>query len=172
MDDKRRQGIIDALHGYEKRQLKKSQGPQRKNKKPEKQVEADILKWAKERGLFLHVVEAKAVWSEKRQSYTSSSVAAGFLDIVGNYKHLALYIELKAPGRKSSLRDNQRRFINNKISQGAFACVVDSVDDLQNLFESWLVTKDLTKRQELLYAHLPKRRAKKDDNGGLFDDFN
>lgn len=172
MDEKRRQGIIDAIKGYEykQRQINNPKKTGRKNAKPEKDVEKQILAWAKKRGLSLHVIEAKATYNPDKGRYISQSVSAGFLDIVGNYKHLALYIELKAPGKKSTLRDKQERFICSKIDQGAFACVTDSDKDLAQIFEAWLKTKDPQRRKALLYEALPKRKTKRnEEQGGLFE---
>lgn len=169
MDDYRRQSIMDAIKGYEDKQRKKNAPPKKtkKNAKPEKEVEKEILLWAKDFKMSLHIIEAKATYNPDLGGYRSRAVAPGFLDAVGNYGPYACFIELKAKGRRASLRDNQRDFIHKKIEEGAFACVTDGVIHLSSLFVTWLKA-DTNSRKRLLLNDLPQKKERKDDLEELF----
>jgi len=170
MDDTRREGIINAIKGYEDKQKQIDKGPTRKNAKPEKEVEKEILAWAKDFKMSLHIIEAKATYNPNLGAYRSKAVASGFLDAVGNYGPYACFVEFKAKGKRHTLRENQRDFISKKIFEGAFACVTDSVVHLSSLFVSWLNADENT-RIQLLLNDLPKKKQTKDiDDGDLFDD--
>lgn len=114
-----------------------------KYKKPEKQVEADCLEWASKNDAFLHIVEAKAVFSQAAGRYVSGQVESGFPDLVGNNNHgQVLWIELKAKDRRSTLSPKQYEFLKAKIEQGCFAVVVDSSARLHEFYYSWKSSKN------------------------------
>lgn len=163
----------DALKKYFERQEKKLKGKysSRKNNRPEKDVEKEILTWAKRVGMDLHVIESKATYSA-HGGYYGSAVAPGFPDLVGNYNNLVCYIELKAKGRRSTVRPKQFLFLEEKIKQSAFACVTDSVKHLEKLFSQWLNTPETTHKIDILLNDINKIKPKilKDDDGGLFDE--
>ena len=103
------------------------------------------------------MVEAKAVFSVATKRYTGKTTSFGLSDIVGNSSTgLAIYIELKAPGRRvgSAIRPKQREFIIRKIKTGCFAIVTDSA---QYANEVWLKFQplDYEQRVELLLSELP-----------------
>lgn len=109
----------------------------KRNLKPEKQVEKEVLAWCKLNGFDMSVVESKAAFSPaagkflKRSRMTSESMP----DLVGNYGSIAAFIELKAPGRRKNLSLEQWMFLKRKIEDGCFACVTDSVLHLSDLIK-------------------------------------
>ncbi len=106
---------------------------------PEKMVEIEVLSKAKELGFDLDVIDSKATYSQSLQRYRKGKHAPeGFPDLVGNDdKGRAVFIELKAKGRLSTLRPSQRAFLERKIQQGCFACVIDSSEGLFRMYLGW-----------------------------------
>lgn len=109
----------------------------KRNLKPEKQVEKDVLAWCSLNGFDMSVVDSKAAYSPragmylKRNRMTSESMP----DLIGNYGSIASFIELKAPGRRKNLSLEQWLFLKRKIEAGCFACVTDSVVHLSELLK-------------------------------------
>jgi len=132
--------------------------------KPEKLVETDVMCWLKSNGFSCHVVESKAVYSKAAGRYLRGMAARGFLDIVGNDKlGAACFIELKAKGKRSTLRPAQHEFIIDKICTNAFAVVVDSAELLSSYYEKWnhLRFKDSAMAQEYLQSIIPHSKKKR-----------
>ncbi len=159
-----------AIENYYKRQ-EIDITPTRKNKKPEKQVEQDVLIWAKSKGMSLDIIEAKAKFNTATGMYTGRAASAGLSDLIGNTQHgLAVFIELKAPGRRvgSALHARQRAFLTEKIMTNCFAVVVDSVEFLEQI---WLQFCTLPSEQKLkfLLDQLPKQKLRESDDL-LFED--
>jgi hypothetical protein len=156
-----KKNVENAISNFLKKQEPKQNSSQ-KNQKPEKEVEALVQSRLKELGFFSFVVESKAVFSPEAGRFLGSRVKAGTADILAvSPSGLFCALELKAPGRASTLRDNQRQFLLNAIDKNAFACVVDSVERFDYL---WKTFNDLPLRfrKELLINALPKKRAPKD----------
>lgn len=152
----------DALLKHHQKLLKQSEPRKRRNKRPEKEVESACLKWMREHGWSVDVIEA----SGGRNMYGAVTVKSGFSDACGNTQHgLAVFVEFKAPGRLATLRDHQRVFLTKKINTNCFAVVVDSASRLSTLFDEWLRhrrNKDLKAAQDFLLNALPKERKSKD----------
>lgn len=128
-------------------------------KKPEKEVERQVRQWLSSQNIFAFVVESKAVFSKSAGRYLYGQCDAGFPDIVCvDPQGLFLAIELKAPGRRSSLRPSQRLFLNRVISNNGFACVVDSVSRIESLYYSWK-NAPLNEKKNILINDIPKERA-------------
>ena len=126
-----------------------------KNKTPEKNTQKDVLEWARENNVFLHVIEA-STWNGRTGSYGDSKAEPGFSDLVGNtLQGLTCYIELKAQGRRSTLSDKQRVFLIKKIEQDCFAVVVDSRKYLQNIWKRYWTLKTSKEKQAYLIECLP-----------------
>jgi hypothetical protein len=73
-----------------------------------------------------------------------------------------VYVEFKAPNRRSTLRPKQREFLLSKIRCYGFAVVVDSVNRLRNFFHQWekeisMGGKDAGR--EFLVLALPQKKA-------------
>lgn len=176
-------GTKKALDRYFGREAKKAaremSGASRKNKSPEKTVVKNILKTLRSAGFCLDVVEASNYDRIKQAVVHDIKVAAGYSDISGNDKlGFAVYIEAKAPGKRSSLRELQRMFLERKIKSGAFACVSDSDVHVVELYSKWIRLKlaaselsvlkpmnmktyDRKNPADLLLEDLPKVRRKR-----------
>jgi hypothetical protein len=84
---------------------------------------------------------------------------------------MAVFIELKAKGRRSALRENQREFLIEKINTGCFAVVVDSLELLENQWERFCLLKKRRQYQmakDFLFTALPKKKDSLDDSEPLF----
>jgi hypothetical protein len=147
--------VKNAIYKYIEKQTPKV-SVKRKNEKPEKAVEREVLKWCRDRHWDINVVESKSTWSESAGRYISQSVSAGFSDLAGNTDlGLSVFIELKAPRRLSTLRPQQREFLLRKIGTGCFAVCVDSSLRLEDLWNGFCKAYD---KKEYLVSVLPKVR--------------
>ena len=155
----------DALNKYLTRQLPKERKPKRSNARPEFEVKKLVMRWLEQSGFSCDAVESKAVYSHAAGSYVRGQAVAGFSDIVGvcNFGGAACYIELKAPGKRSSLKEHQRDFLVHKLHLYAFAVCIDSVDDLADIYSRWIRFYRLGQLQEArstLMRHLPKAKVR------------
>jgi hypothetical protein len=127
-----------------------------KNQKPEKEVQKKIIPLLKTLGIFANVVESKAVFSASSGRYISGQASAGFPDIVGiNPAGFFVAVELKAPGKRSSLKSHQREFLLQVIALNGFACCTDSPENFLQTYNSWLNSPS-EMRKDLLISSLPK----------------
>lgn len=167
MDHKK--SVAAALKKYHAKQLGQQSTPARKKyKSPEKEVQKDVMAWARENIVFLHIVEASS-WDPVVQRRTLSRAERGFSDLVGNTESgHAVYIELKAKDRRSKLSEIQRIFLTRKINQGCFAVVVDSRERLEEYWSHYWSLESLADRARYLIDSLPKQRAKSRDDDHLF----
>lgn len=142
----------------------------RKNDKPEKQVQTDCLNWMRKNGWSVNIFEAKSTYDPSRGRYISQSMKAGTLDCGGSVPlGIACVIEFKAPGKLSSLRDNQRKTLIEKINSNNFAVVVDSVGRLEKLYIEWVARREISLEAARAYlmSMLPAEKSGLDD-GELF----
>lgn len=164
----RKKSVEDAITRYYERQnlVPTTSVPTRKNEKPEKEVEKKVLDWCRSfAGWSMDVVEAKAVFSEGAQMYLHSQAKSGFSDLVGcTGMGLFVAIELKAPGRLSTLREKQREYLIDKINKGCFAVVVDSVELLITLWKTFVSLPSVEERKKFLLESLPKPPKSKSNN--------
>lgn len=151
-------GVRKAMEKYHQKQMPSTK-PKRKNERPEKEVEKAVLRHLRANGYFVEVVESKAVFSQSAGRFLQGQARAGFVDVVGcNPQGQFVALELKAQGRLSSLRPEQREFLVNAISRGGFGCAVDSVERLEMVLQSYKSNP----RPETLMDLLPKKRVDKD----------
>jgi hypothetical protein len=126
-----KQRIMSAMTKHHERQLK----VKRKNNAPEKAVEFYVMTWCLEQGWSLDVVEARGA---DQNPFGTITVRRGFSDLCGcDDDGHAVYVELKAPGKLSTLREHQRDFLIEKIKHNAFAVCVDSPELLEEYYTSW-----------------------------------
>lgn len=148
-----------ALARYATREAKKL-GVRRINNSPEKDMVKDgIMPWLKSNGFSCHVIEAKAVYSQSIGRYMHSQAVPGMSDIVGNDADgIASYIEAKAPGRRSVIKDkrheHQKAFLIDKINTNCFAVCVDSPKLLSIYYSTFKKFKDLSDRRSYLLSLL------------------
>jgi hypothetical protein len=158
--------IKKAVEAFTEKHRPKA-GPSRHNASPEKDLEKIILEWMRKNGFHVNVVESKATFSHTQQRFISNSVKSGFADIVGNHNSgIAVFVELKAPGRRSTLRENQREFLLSKIETGCFAVCVDSVEMLCAQWDEFLTHKRRNQHLlavDFLKVALPAKKAIKDN---------
>ena len=122
---------------------------------PEKKVEQQIMSWCFVKKWSIDVFDSKATFSVASGSYKrSKSMRVGTPDILGcDDKGHAVFIELKAPKKEDVCRIEQREFLLRKIKAGAFACVVSSSTQLNELYSEWSKNKS----KEYLENMLPKK---------------
>lgn len=146
-------------HAGIKRQRQKNE----KRQSPEKEVEKEVIEWCRKRGFDVSVVESKAVFSRSAQRYLRGQTEAGFSDIAGcDDCGRAVFIELKARGKKNTIRPAQVEFLLRKIRLGAFGVCVDSVDCLNDFYINWSILKKESeeKAKNYLLSVLPKSNQK------------
>jgi hypothetical protein len=170
MSNSRKESTKKALEGYFERQARK-EAPKRKNSQPEREVEKAILKWAEDKGWLLVKVEAKAVYSAQAGRYLHSQTSVGLPDLIGSTNiGRAVFLEVKAPGRRSTLRDGQRRFLTELIARNGFALVCDSVDQLEKAYSQWNEECSQSRGKKFLLSQLPQPKKVKDESSPLFSD--
>lgn len=167
MDYKKRVKL--AVDNWSIKQLKKD-SPSLLTKKKNKTPEADFLKKLKKHIEETHcwnldVIDSKGQFSEDAQRYVYGKTRSGYSDMSGNMLNgLAVYIEVKAPGKRSTVREDQRIFLIEKINTNAFAIVTDSIEHFESMLEKF---KRAENRKATLLKDLPGGRAQVDD-GPLF----
>ena len=131
-----RDRVRGALEKHHAKQIKTRRT--KPNGKPEKNVEKLCMDWLRANGFSMNVVESKAVFNAQAGRYIRGQADQGFSDAVGCHQSgLAAFVEFKAPGRLSTLRPAQKAFLREKIDFGAFACVVDSVERLEEIWATY-----------------------------------
>lgn len=177
-DNNKKDRVRRALENYASRdwrEIQKQSGliQKRKNSKPEKEVEKEVLPWLRQLGAQVEVYESKATYNPAAGRYISQSMKAGTCDIMGTLPDgTAIAIELKAKGKLSTFNkaknERQRTFIKNRINSNAFACVVDSLERLIYIYTEWSKLKNSGKdAKEFLLNMLPAQVVGSDDD--LFD---
>lgn len=148
-----------ALYRYIEKSTPKKSRTKKRNAKPEKQVEKQVLTYLNKNGFSVHVIESKAVFNKAAGRYLKGQTDPGMTDIIGcTPKGIAVFVELKAAGKRSTLAEHQRDFLINKINMGCFACVVDGVDSVKS---HW----DWFSKGNNLIEMLPKAKRQKSNLG-------
>lgn len=153
----------------------------RKNKSPEKDFEKKVCDWLKQNNFSYFVAEAKSTYSPKAQRYIAQSITPGASDImaVDSLGH-ACFIELKAPGKRSTIRPNQHDFLSDKINFNAFAVCTDSIEHLSGKYFEWIqikINQSFEEARQFLLNDLPNQKGisslesnEGSDDSPLFDD--
>jgi hypothetical protein len=156
----------DALKKYCAKHWKRQSRAHRRNNHPEADLKTEVLGWLKSNGFSCHSIESKAVYSARAGRYVRGQTAPGVADIFGCAPNgIGVFIELKAPGRLSTLKHHQRDFLVAKICFGAFGACIDSVAGLAGTWTEFLniSATDIKRAQEFLIDSLPA--AKPDEEG-------
>lgn len=128
--------------------------------KPEKLVELEVLNWLNLNGFSCDVIESKAVFSQKAGRYLRGQTVKGMSDLVGcDSIGRGVFIELKAKGKRTNVSLEQIAFLSKKITNHAFAVVVDSADCLSHYYSKYceLIKKsDFNGARDYLRSILPK----------------
>lgn len=138
----RRESTKRALENFFRKQIKKPR--KKRNSAPEKDVESEVLTTARQMGFLLFVYESKATFNPKVGRYLkSNSVVEGHPDLAGITPcGRPCYIELKAKGKLSTVRQKQDEFLKAVIDRGAFALVLDSSTELRVRYDLWKASID------------------------------
>lgn len=91
---------------------------------PEGKLKAAIRLELNRRGIW-HYVAAAGPYS-----------VHGIPDIVGVWCGRALYIEVKAPGKRRNTTANQKRMLLQIADAGGIACVIDDLTQLQEILSA------------------------------------
>lgn len=147
--------IKEAVYAYSRKQ----NAPKRKNSRPEETVVTDLMLFYKRNKFFIKNYESKA--KNINGVWRTSGLSDGTPDLMGvcpnGYFHAN---EVKAPGKRSSLRPNQREFLMRVILNNGFAICSDSVEHTKKLYDKWIKEKELKKKRDLLIQDLPVKRSK------------
>ena len=162
--------VRQAVENFHKRELKSSSPPSRKNNRPEKQVESNCLHWMRQMDWSVEIFESKATYNPNIGVYKQQSMKQGTPDCIGcDAEGAFVAVEFKAPGRKSTLRPLQRKYLMEKIEHGAFAVCVDSAESLAEHYRQWCdLARDPKSRKEFLLLLLPSQKSK--NHSSLFED--
>lgn len=156
MSNDYKSGVRKAMESYHTKLAKKEAGPTRKNEKPEQEVRKQVLPHIRAKGWFVFVADSTAIYSQNAGRFLGSQIQVGCADVLGltdSGQFLAL--ELKAPGRLSSLRPAQLEFLVNVISRGGLGLVADSVARLEMILQTYKSDP----RPETLMGFLPKKKV-------------
>lgn len=179
MGKNNKQSTLDALNKYSQKCLDEGKPREVKHHgKPEKEVEKTCVAWMRSRGWSVNIFEAKANWNPEAGAWVQQGMKAGTCDCMGSTDNgVAIAIEFKAPGRLSTFNSEkrylQRKFIVDKINANNFACVVDSVDRLENIHKRWseiLAGSGGNMARAYLISMLPPMSETRLKDDKIFDD--
>jgi hypothetical protein len=160
--------VKKAIDLYIERESPQQKKPSRKNRTPEKDFVKELLRHLRSIGWSVDVVDSAAVYSKEAGMYLNSMARVGMSDIVGNMPNgIAVYIEAKAHGKRSTVRPDQREFLISKIDTNCFAIVCDSIEYFDRSFNEWGIS--LSKKAYLL-KELPELSGRWADDGPIFSD--
>lgn len=159
----------DALMRFSKKQLSTNCKPiRKKNGKPEQITVKECMAWFHEHGFLMDIIESRAVFSASAGRYLRGQTVAGMVDSVGcTPTGIGCFVEFKAKGKISTLKEHQKEFIRQKILKGCFAVVTDCKDDLAQKYHQWNLIQEHDKDSSVGYllSVLPKCSS---DNSELF----
>lgn len=161
-DDPKQQrldGVKRAMENHHRKLLPKTgqqRKPPRKNSKPEEQLQKATTKLLRSMGFSIQVVESKAVYNPKKGRYLSGQTKSGTSDIYGcDPVGFGVFIEMKAPGKRSTVKQHQVEYLWDKIRRGAFGYVCDDNEKLKTDYSQWL---RLRKKNKLAAINFLKRK--------------
>lgn len=162
MSNDHRKSILSAINKFSEKQLKP------KRKKPNRNIEGpvvlEIYNHLKSLGWSMSIVEAKSVYNEQAGRYMNGKTHPGYPDLSGNTPDgIAVFIEVKAPNKRSTIRPEQHEFLIEKIDTNCFAIVSDSVEYTIKAYKAWMFSD--IKKSFLLHElpNLAPRYAKQDE---------
>ena len=166
MSAEHKKRVQQALERNHKKLLDEQNHVPRRNKKPEKEVEEQCLKWMRAQGWEVQIIESRAVYNPRAGTYTQNqSVKTGNADCQGIMPDgISVAIEFKAKGKLSSFLRNgnerQRDFLIKRIHMNGFAAVVDSCELLQSIYDEWQAARAVSQEaaKHYLLTQLPVRK--------------
>lgn len=158
--------VKKAIENYIEKETKPVKVSVSPRGKPEKEFVKALYSYLIGKGWSIDIVDSAAVYSKSAGMYLNSMARVGMSDIVGNMPNgIAVYIEAKAPGRRSTVRPDQREFLIGKINTNCFAIVCDSIGYFDMAFEAW---SSAVSKKAFLLKELPELSSKWTDEGPLF----
>lgn len=149
MDDDYKSRIFAAVENYSAKEI----APKRKNDNPEERVVAEHLEWFKDNNYFIKRMESKA--KNINGVWRASGVGVGTPDLIGcSPDGLFIACEVKALGRRSTLRGLQREYLVEVIKRGGYGFCSDDTDYLTMLLKK-LNNLPLAEIRLLLLRELP-----------------
>lgn len=137
------QNIQKAVEKFSKKNDPSKPKRATKNSAPEKDFVKEVMIWLDTHSFSCHVVESRAVFNPKIGRYLSSQAVPGFPDIVGCDQYgRSVWIEVKAPGKRSTVKPHQLDFLKGKIANNCFAVCIDSIQDLSTWYKEWMQVGD------------------------------
>lgn len=110
----------------------------RKNSRPEKSVQNQILFELLTLGIFAWVIDSKARYSENLKRYMKTEIPVGHPDIIGvDPNGYFIAVECKAPGKLSNVSPYQQDFLQRIRDKGGFAIVADSPGLVRSSYLQW-----------------------------------
>src|SRR5882724_1663439 len=105
--------------------------------KPEKRFEQEVRAWCFQNRIIVDVFDSKAKYTE-RGIYKAQGLPIGTPDLIGaNHLGQAMYIELKSPKKEPIPTLEQYNYLAKMINQNCFACVINSLTHLEELYFLW-----------------------------------
>lgn len=179
MDEDLKKIQNSSLGKYLKKQGKKTKSTGRKSAKPEQKAVHEICLWLKTHGFSYDIVEASKFDRHLGRMVVDTKITPGHSDIVATDKYgFSCHIEVKAKGKRSTLKEHQKEFLKHKILNNGFAVCADSSEYLDRAYREWLriksthIAKGLHglqsgECQRFLLAQLPEKRQSKSKQGFL-----
>jgi hypothetical protein len=107
----------------------------KKRSNPEAKVGHAVDKYIESIGGYVRTIKSDG--TKTATGWRKSAQGSGISDrLCWLESGQSLAIELKSPGRKSTLSDAQYRFLSKLLERGHRACVADSVDDVKKALAS------------------------------------
>jgi hypothetical protein len=162
MSEEMKKRVMASLEKHHAKLWKQQQKAPRTqpNQTPELSAQCEVLNYLESIGWLMSEVDSKAVYSEKLGTYGAGNATVGTSDLCGcTDQGLGAFVEMKAPGKRSTLKSHQRIFLVERINAGAFACCSDSVKHIHQLLCRWNHAHSLVEKKALLLQDLPPEKV-------------
>ena len=126
----------------------------KKRETPEDDITRPQVKFfCKQHNIMVFEIQSSTYDRVNKYKSREQHAPIGFPDLCGiGPNGEAIFIELKAPGKRSNLSPAQYIFLLEAINHGAFACATDGIEHLSSLWSKWKSTN-----KDVLVADLPPR---------------
>lgn len=126
----------------------------KRNKNNEGPVVLEIKNGLEYIGWSVSIIESKAVFNSDAGRYLHGKTDPGYPDISGNTPNgLAVFIEVKDRGKRTTLKKHQMEFLIEKINTNCFAICADSLEYVKLVYNQW---RQCDNKKALLLRELPK----------------
>jgi hypothetical protein len=157
MQDETSSRIRASIERLSEREDKKYRSRKRKNNNPEELVVKSLQYYFNTCGFFVCGYESKAKFING--VWRTSGLNVGTPDLIGvDNEGYFMAVEVKAKGKRSTLRREQREFLTKTIMCGGLGICADSVEYFQEVYEEWKKLDSVNERRILLMSKLPAPR--------------